>query len=113
MEASIFIEPASGPWTSPVVLMGEKDNSWRFCVDYWRLNEVTCKDYYPLLVSMTCSQISSLYLQSEYWQVELTLEARPKTAFSISKGLWHFLRMPFGSSYIQVADGKSARRFST
>ena len=97
------IEPAEGPWSSPVVLVRKKDGGIRFCVDYRRLNAVTHKDSYPLpridetLEALGGSEwFSTLDLKSGYWQVELAEEDREKSAFSAGAGLWQFTVMPFG-----------------
>jgi len=74
-----LIEPGHGAWSSSVVLVRKKDGSWRFCVDYRRLNSVTIQDAYPLhridesLDALAGSKFfSTLDLLSGYWQVPLS-----------------------------------------
>ncbi|ROT61688.1 hypothetical protein C7M84_020536 [Penaeus vannamei] len=86
-----------------VVLVTKKDGSKRFCVDYRALNAVTATDAYPLpriddtLDALSKVQwFSKLDFKSGYHQVEVAEEAKEKTTFSFSQGLWHFNAMPFG-----------------
>ena len=98
-----IIEPAQGPWSSPVVLVKKKDGSTRFCVDFRKVNQVTKKDAQPLsriddtLYTLGTAQwFSTLDLASGYWQVEVEPADREKTAFATAHGLYQFRVMPFG-----------------
>lgn len=42
------IERSHSPWSSPVCLDRKEDGSFRFCIDFRRLNLVTKKDAYPI-----------------------------------------------------------------
>jgi hypothetical protein len=97
-----IISPSSSPWSSPVVLVKQKDKT-RFCIDYRKLNNVTKKDNYPLpriddLFDMlgTSSWYTSLDLASGYWQVKMHPKDREKTAFITQYGTFEFNVMPFG-----------------
>ena len=90
-----LIEPACGSWSSPVVLVRKKDGTWRFCVDYRRLNSITQYDAYPLpridesLDALAGSRyFSTLDLVSGYWQVPMSPDAQEKAIFATRGGLW-------------------------
>ena len=84
-------------------LSDKKDGTTCFCVDYRRLNNSTKKDAFPLpriddsLNSLSGQAwFSTLDLASGYWQVRLSEDAKPKTAFATHSGLFQFNVMPFG-----------------
>ena len=91
------IRTSSSPWSSPVVMVRKKDGSWRFRIDYRKLNSVTHRDAYPLpRIDSTLDTLSGLKyfttldLASGYWQVEINESDKEKTAFSTRQGHFEF-----------------------
>lgn len=98
-----IIEPASGPWAAPVVIVPKHSGEPRFCVDYRALNKLTVKDSYPLPridesldFLARGSFISTIDLARGYWQVAVAENSKPKTAFISHCGLFQFRVLPFG-----------------
>ncbi|CAF4975208.1 unnamed protein product [Rotaria sp. Silwood1] len=97
------IEESTSPWSSPVVLVKKKDKTMRFCIDYRRLNAITIKDAFPLpRIDEIFDQLSdAMYytkfdFKSGYFQVPLSKEDRPKTAFSTRDNHYQFTVLPQG-----------------
>ena len=104
MLATGVIEPLTSSWASPVCLV-KKDGTFRFCIDYRRVNAVSKKDAYPIpdnqdaLDNLRGSQyFATIDLLSGYWQLGMTDRAKERSAFCTRRGLFHFTRMPFGLS---------------
>ncbi|PFX17748.1 Retrovirus-related Pol polyprotein from transposon 17.6 [Stylophora pistillata] len=97
------IQPSTSPWAAPIVLVRKKGRYDTLLVDYRKLNDVTRKDAYPLphidetLDALAGAKVfTTLDLASGYWQVEVDVADREKTAFTTRHGLFEFQVMPIG-----------------
>ena len=97
------IEPCDGPFASNLVLVKKKDGTYRCCVDYRQLNDLTVKDAYPLPRIDVCLDtlagsclFSSMDMKAGYHQLSMSPEDRDKTAFVTRRGLFRFRTLPFG-----------------
>ena len=98
-----FIQPSSSPWGAPILFVAKADGSLRMCTDYRALNKVTQKDRYPLpRIDDLFDQLqgakhfSSLDLQQGYYQVRISDEDAPKTAFRTPLGHFQWRVLNFG-----------------
>ena len=79
---------STGEWSSPIVLVKKKDNTWRFCVDYRKLNAVTVKHTMALSSIDNVAEImhgkkyfSTIDLASGFFQVALHETSQEKSGF--------------------------------
>src|SRR6202453_345676 len=96
------IEPSKSPWATPAFIV-YRNGKPRMVVDYRKLNEVAISDEFPLpkqediLQALVRSQwLSTLDALAGFTQLEVDLKEREKLAFRTHRGLWQFVRMPFG-----------------
>nr|GEW78802.1 putative reverse transcriptase domain-containing protein [Tanacetum cinerariifolium] len=71
-----FIRLSTSPWGAPILFVKKKGRSFRMCIDYWELNNLTVKN--------------------RYHQLRVRDEDIPKTAFRTRYVHYKFQMMPFG-----------------
>ena len=91
-------------WAAPIVPVVKRDGTIRICGDYkLTVNAVSKTDPYPLpriddiFASLSGGKaFTKLHLAHAYQQVPLTEEAQKYTTVNTHKGLFQYLRLPFG-----------------
>ena len=98
-----IVRHSTSEYNSPVLVVKKKSGERRFCNDYRKLNSITRRDRFPLpIIDTVLSQLvgnmffSCLDVTSGYWQVPISENSRPKTAFSTDKGHFEYNVVPFG-----------------
>ena len=105
MQKQGLITVGTGEWSSPIVLVKKKDNSWRFCVNYRKLNAVTVKHSMALSSIDNVAEImhgkkyfSTIDLCSGFFQVTLHESSQEKSGFITPWGPYKWKVMPQGAS---------------
>ena len=98
-----IIRKSISQFTAPIVMVRKKNNEYRMCIDYRRLNDCTIREKFP--IPNVCDTIdglggakyfTTLDLYSGYYQLSIHEEDRHKTSFVCEYGQFEFNRLPFG-----------------
>jgi hypothetical protein len=96
-----LITHSHSPFASPILLVN-KDGTWRFCVDYKKLNDMTIKNRFPMTIIeeildelVGAKYFTKLDMKAGYHQVRMLPEDEFKTTFKTHHGHYQFKVMPF------------------
>ncbi|CAF1106249.1 unnamed protein product [Brachionus calyciflorus] len=102
-----IIRPSRSPWSAPLIVVPKKDGTFRICIDYRKLNEVTITEKWPLpniqdildrlkdSAWFTVIDLKSGYLEIIIEKGSIEKGSIEKTAFTTPDGHYEFLRLPF------------------
>lgn len=102
-----LIEESNSMYSSPIILVKKRDQSFRFVCDYRKLNAVTVPMSWPLPVfddvidsigNAKAKIFTTLDLANGFFQIPLHEDSKHKTAFVTHQGLYQFKRLPQGLS---------------
>jgi len=86
--SSLLAQKTASPWSSNVVLAKKADGSWRCCIDFRPLNDVTRKDAYPLPRTDQC--FDALAGSCLFSPCALSPVDADKTALVTTRGMFRF-----------------------
>nr|GEX14287.1 reverse transcriptase domain-containing protein [Tanacetum cinerariifolium] len=121
LDTGLIYPISDSPWVNPVHCVPKKGGftvveneeneliptrlvmSWRVCIDYRKLNEVTRKDHFPLsfmdqMLKRLAGNKYYCFLDgfSGYFQIPIDPKDQEKTTFMCPYGTFAYRRMPFG-----------------
>ena len=101
--ANGFVRPSKSPASALILFDRKSDGSFRLCVNYWGLNNLTIKNRYPLPLIRDlldwlgrAKRFTQLDLTSAYYQMRIREGDKWKTAFRTWYSYFEYQVMPFG-----------------
>ncbi|XP_033095865.1 uncharacterized protein LOC117100326 [Anneissia japonica] len=98
-----IISHSNSPYACPLVAVKKPDGSLRACCDIRKINSITIFDAEPVpdqdeIFSQLSEDryFSKIDLSKGYWQIPMSKESKPITAFVTHDGLYEFNMMLFG-----------------
>jgi len=108
LASGVIAEDNGSPFASPIVMIKKRDNSWRFCVDFRRLNAISIPlfhelsqldDILDLMTRNKAKCTTTLDMRQAYHQLGITEHSSYKTTFiTLHRGSYKYLRLPQGRS---------------
>ena len=102
MKKEIIRESAS-EYSSRVVLVKKKNNTYRMCINYRELNKKVERNHFPLPVIedmiiklKSMKYFSSLDLKNGFYHVDISEESKKYTSFVSEEGQFDFNKLTFG-----------------
>ena len=100
-----FIGPSKSPTGALILFIRKKNGSFWLCIDYWGLNNLTIKNWYPLpLIGKSLDRLgrakrfTQLDLTNAYHWIQIQEGDKWKTAFRTRYDHFEYQVMPFGLS---------------
>ena len=97
--ANNMIRPSQAASWSQILMTPKPNGSWRFCVDFRNLNNMTKSMGWPIpninqMIQRIGQQKATWYavldVTSGYYQAPISEESKPYTAFRTASGLWEW-----------------------
>jgi hypothetical protein len=77
-----FIKASQALYAAPMLFVKKPDRSLRFCINFQKLNQITCKDRYSLLlINKTLAWISraKIFIKLDIWQAFHRIQIDPQS----------------------------------
>lgn len=98
-----FIVNSNSPFASPILFVKKADGKLRFCIDYRKLNGLTCNDLYPiprideLLGRVSKAKIfTKLDIRQAFHRIRMHPDSEEYTTFRTRYGSYKCKVLPFG-----------------